>query len=60
MLLSDPEGEIRISDAMIGGIVGGLLFLFVAIILAVLAVKILNKRKQREKQLRYGTYWVFL
>ena len=53
--VTDPLTEgVRISDGVIGGIVGGLLFLFVAIILAIIAVKIFNKRKQREKAMRYG------
>ncbi|KAK2156895.1 hypothetical protein LSH36_202g01004 [Paralvinella palmiformis] len=56
----DPMHEgVHISDGMIGGIVGGLLFLFVAIILAVLAIKIFNKRKQREKAMRYGNVKYF-
>jgi uncharacterized protein (DUF2062 family) len=42
------------SEGMIGGLVGGLLFLFVTVSLAVVAVKIFNKRKQREKAMRYG------
>ena len=55
--VSDPMKEgVKISEGMIGGIVGGLLFLLVAIILAVIAVKIFNKRKQREKAMRYGQY----
>ena len=55
LMFPDPMHEgVHISDGMIGGIVGGLLFLFVAIILAVLAIKIFNKRKQREKAMRYG------
>lgn len=51
----DTKGEgFRLSSGMIGGIVGGLLFLVVAFILALIAVKIFNKRKEREKAMRYG------
>ncbi len=53
--LSAPGAvDVVISDGMIGGIVGTLLFVFVAIVLVVLAVKIFNKRRQREKSMRYG------
>ena len=53
--ISDPMLEgMHMSQGVIGGIVGGLLFLFVAIVLAVCAVKIFNKRKQRERAMRYG------
>ena len=45
---------------MIGGIVGGLLFLLVTVTLAIVAVKIFNKRKQREKAMRYGESDTFL
>ena len=46
----------KISDGLIGGIAGGLLFLLVASILAVIAVKIFNRRKQRERAMRYGKH----
>ena len=47
---------VQISDGMIGGIVGGLLFLFVAICLTVMGIKSLIKRRQREKAMRYGKH----
>ena len=51
----DPMTEgVMISNSMIGGIVGGLLFIFVAIILIVIAIKFFNKRRQRERAMRYG------
>lgn len=64
LFILDPMAEgVKISDGMIGGILGGGLFLLVAIILAVIAVKIFNKRKQREKAMRYGKFtfqfWAF-
>ena len=43
-----------ISNGVIGGIVGGLLFLFVAIVMAVMAIRIFAKRRQRERAMRYG------
>ena len=55
--ISDPMTEgVIISTSMIGGIVGGLLFLFVAIILIVIAIKFFNKRRQRERAMRYGKF----
>lgn len=52
---SDPMLDgVQISDGMIGGIVGGLLFLFVAICLTVIGIKSLIKKRQREKAMRYG------
>lgn len=54
-MITDPMVKgVNLSDGMIGGIVGGLLFLLVTVILAVIAVKIFNKRKQRERAMRYG------
>ena len=47
---------VQISEGMIGLIIGVLLFLVVAFILAFIAVKIFNKRKQREKALRTGKW----
>ncbi|ELU05784.1 hypothetical protein CAPTEDRAFT_193232 [Capitella teleta] len=56
----DPLAEgVSITEGMIGGIVGGLLFLLVTVILAIVAVKIFNKRKQREKAMRYGNVKYF-
>ena len=53
--ISDPMNEgMIISNGVIGGIVGGLLFLFVAIVMACMAIKIFNKRRQRERAMRYG------
>ena len=55
VVLVDPMQEgVMISNSMIGGIVGGLLFIFVAIILIVIAIKFFNKRRQRERAMRYG------
>ena len=55
VVLVDPMTEgVMISTSMIGGIVGGLLFIFVAIILIVIAIKFFNKRRQRERAMRYG------
>ena len=44
----------QLSDGEIGGLVGGLLFVLVAIILSVIAVKIFKRRKEQEKAMRYG------
>ena len=55
LYVSDPLMKgVMISNGVIGGIVGGLLFLFVVIVMAVMAVRIFNKRRQRERAMRYG------
>ena len=53
-LISDPLKAEGMSNAMIGGVVGGLIFLFIAVILAVMAIKFFSKRRQRERAARYG------
>ncbi|KAL3886696.1 hypothetical protein ACJMK2_026675 [Sinanodonta woodiana] len=48
-----PEEGFRLSEAEIGGIVGGLLFLIIAVTLAVIAV-ICSRRRDRKQAARYG------
>ncbi len=45
---------VSVPSGLIGGVVGGLLFVFVAIILIVIAIKFFRKRRQRERAMRYG------
>lgn len=61
VLLIDPLNEgVKISKAAIGGIVGGLLFLAVAVLLALCSVKIFGKsRKQKGDVLKYGMFLSF-
>ncbi|KAK3588825.1 hypothetical protein CHS0354_028474 [Potamilus streckersoni] len=48
-----PEEGFRLSEAEIGGIVGGLLFLIIAVTLAIIAV-ICSRRRDRKQAARYG------
>ncbi|ESO93751.1 hypothetical protein LOTGIDRAFT_104558, partial [Lottia gigantea] len=52
-----PE-PFRLPDALIGGIVGGLLFLLVAVLLAVIAVIHSKRKEQKTKVSRYSKYSV--
>lgn len=51
--VSDRGPKYKRDQAIISGVVGGVLFFIVAIILSVCAVKICNKRKRRKAEKAY-------
>lgn len=56
MYISDDD--VGLSGAQIGGIVGGVLFLIVAIALAVVGIMCNHRRDgQKQQNDKYGMYW---
>ena len=53
LLIAVSEEDFGLSPTMIGGIIGGLLFLLVAITLAVIAV-VCSKRRDRKRATKYS------
>ncbi|XP_064650617.1 uncharacterized protein LOC135502063 [Lineus longissimus] len=53
------SGGLIMSQAAIWGIVGGLLFLLVAVIMALIAVKCFNQRREKKKKVKYGNVKYF-
>ena len=55
LFFTDPNKQSKhVNRAVVGGVMAGLVFLFLVSILSLIAVKLLNRKRKREQTARYG------